>query len=222
MWAQSSSHISMEVTWRLGLGILMFKKGGHIPLILILSSNWVTPGPGWWEAGVWAVKTEGVSASTYPGLIGSTVKSIKTEDGNWFTPSEFVVAGGYKKASHWKKTLRCGGKTLQVLMEVFLWWAGGVTSLVVVKHKVTDWLPNIYWVTCRTMRPLTLCFPRGGLPDTSTSVQDNTPICQRALSLWGSSGACRRERLHSDTGAGRQLHALRERRQSLVQQMGRI
>ena len=48
------------------------------------------------------------------------MKSIKTEDGNWFTPSEFVVAGGYKKASHWKKTLRCGGKTLQVLMEVFL------------------------------------------------------------------------------------------------------
>ncbi|XP_045708172.1 nuclear body protein SP140-like protein, partial [Phyllostomus hastatus] len=48
---------------------------------------------------------------------GSTVKCIKTEDGNWFTPQEFEAAGNYKSSRNWKNTVRCGGKTLKRLME---------------------------------------------------------------------------------------------------------
>ncbi|XP_045709043.1 nuclear body protein SP140-like protein [Phyllostomus hastatus] len=48
---------------------------------------------------------------------GSTVKCIKTEDGNWFTPQEFEAAGNYKRSRNWKNTAHCGGKTLKRLME---------------------------------------------------------------------------------------------------------
>ncbi|XP_045701632.1 nuclear body protein SP140-like protein isoform X2 [Phyllostomus hastatus] len=51
---------------------------------------------------------------------GATRKCIRTEDGNWFTPREFEVRGGYEKASNWKTSLTCSGKTLKQLMELRL------------------------------------------------------------------------------------------------------
>ncbi|XP_045054113.2 nuclear body protein SP140-like protein isoform X2 [Desmodus rotundus] len=49
---------------------------------------------------------------------GATRKCIRTEDGNWFTPREFEVRGGKDKASNWKTSLTCGGKTLKQLIEL--------------------------------------------------------------------------------------------------------
>lgn len=48
---------------------------------------------------------------------GSTVKCIKMEDRNWFTPQESEATGSYKSSRNWKNTVHCGGKTLKRLME---------------------------------------------------------------------------------------------------------
>ncbi|KAM5325239.1 nuclear body protein SP140-like protein isoform 2-T2 [Glossophaga mutica] len=48
---------------------------------------------------------------------GTTRKCIRTEDGNWFTPSEFELRGGYQ-GCNWKTSLTCGGKTLKELIKL--------------------------------------------------------------------------------------------------------
>ncbi|XP_070278460.1 nuclear body protein SP140-like protein isoform X2 [Myotis yumanensis] len=47
---------------------------------------------------------------------GSTVKCIRSQDGNWFTLQEFELKGGVKNAN-WKTSVRCNGRTLKWLME---------------------------------------------------------------------------------------------------------
>ncbi|KAK1336719.1 hypothetical protein QTO34_002754 [Cnephaeus nilssonii] len=54
--------------------------------------------------------------STYPGLTGSMVKCIRSQDGNWFTLHEFELKGGYKSCN-WKNSVRCNRRTLKWLME---------------------------------------------------------------------------------------------------------
>ncbi|XP_054441532.1 sp110 nuclear body protein [Pteronotus mesoamericanus] len=46
---------------------------------------------------------------------GSPRMCIKTEDGNWLTPSEFEAEGKGKISKKWKRNVRCGGKTLEQL-----------------------------------------------------------------------------------------------------------
>ncbi|ELK32579.1 Nuclear autoantigen Sp-100 [Myotis davidii] len=48
---------------------------------------------------------------------GSTVKCIRSQDGNWFTLQEFELKGGVKNAN-WKTSVRCNGRTLKWLMEL--------------------------------------------------------------------------------------------------------
>ncbi|KAL1788001.1 nuclear body SP140 isoform X1 [Sigmodon hispidus] len=48
---------------------------------------------------------------------GVSIKSIQTEDGDWYTPSEFETLGGYGPSKNWRLSLRCYRWPLKLLIQ---------------------------------------------------------------------------------------------------------
>uniref|UniRef100_A0A8C6RRN8 Nuclear body protein SP140-like protein n=1 Tax=Nannospalax galili TaxID=1026970 RepID=A0A8C6RRN8_NANGA len=44
-------------------------------------------------------------------------RSIRSENGRWFTPRQFEIKGKHKKSKNWKLSIRCDGWTLKELIE---------------------------------------------------------------------------------------------------------
>lgn len=117
------SHMNMKeickVSWsslgnpRVELGL---PKAGR--RLLTFSTALVALDPVWWEIMNLSPRYKAGSELTYCGLTGISVKSIQCQNGNWFTPSEFEMMGGYGKSKNWKLSLGCHNWPLKLLIQV--------------------------------------------------------------------------------------------------------
>ncbi|KAH0507378.1 Nuclear body protein SP140 [Microtus ochrogaster] len=59
---------------------------------------------------------------------GIFVKSIQSETGGWYTPTEFENLGGHGRSKNWKLSLRCCKRPLKFLIQVLQWRGEGVSA----------------------------------------------------------------------------------------------